>query len=179
MNRLKISVFADLHYKQDMYAATVADLEAVMQRAVDEQVELVIHCGDFCNDYPHSPEILKPYLESALPVYGCYGNHELEAQNNSMAVVTPLLCNADVVWGTDDGKIGDGSSEIPDAIRQGHIAYVLNTSEIGSTTGTHDGHEIRKLATENNVTIFTSLDTVKVLLDVLDENTIRISTIDA
>ena len=38
---------------------------------------------------------------------------------------------------------------------------------------------IRKAATESNVTIFTSLDTVKVLLDVLDENTIRISTIDA
>ncbi len=77
------------------------------------------------------------------------------------------------------GKIGNGSNEIPEAIRQGHIAYVINTSEIGSTTGTHDGHEIRKLATENNVNIFTSLDTVKVLLDVLDETTLRISTIDA
>ena len=39
--------------------------------------------------------------------------------------------------------------------------------------------EIRKLATENNVNIFTSLDTVKTLLDVLDETTLRISTIDA
>ena len=77
------------------------------------------------------------------------------------------------------GKIGNGSSEIPDAIRQGHIAYVINTSEVGSSTGTHDGHEIRRLATENNVTIFTSLDTVKVLLDVLDETTLRISTIDS
>ena len=38
---------------------------------------------------------------------------------------------------------------------------------------------IRKTATESNVTIFTSLDTVKVLLDVLDETTLRISTIDA
>jgi carbamoyl-phosphate synthase large subunit len=38
---------------------------------------------------------------------------------------------------------------------------------------------IRKTAIESNVTIFTSLDTVKVLLDVLDETTIRISTIDA
>ena len=77
------------------------------------------------------------------------------------------------------GKIGNGSDEIPDAIRQGHIAYVINTSEVGSSSGTHDGHEIRRLATENNVTIFTSLDTVKVLLDVLDETTLRISTIDS
>ena len=77
------------------------------------------------------------------------------------------------------GKIGSGSPEIPEAIRQGHIAYVINTSEIGSSSGMHDGHEIRRLATENNVTIFTSLDTVRVLLDVLDETTLRISTIDA
>ncbi len=76
-------------------------------------------------------------------------------------------------------KIGDGSDEIQESIRQGHIAYVINTSDIGSTNQVHDGHEIRKIATESNVTIFTSLDTVRVLLDVLDEITLRISTIDA
>ncbi|MBQ2686652.1 MAG: carbamoyl-phosphate synthase large subunit, partial [Clostridia bacterium] len=75
-------------------------------------------------------------------------------------------------------KISDGSEEIADSIRQGHIAYVINTSDAGTGTVT-DGFEIRKYATENNVTMFTSLDTVRVLLDVLDENTIRISTIDS
>ncbi len=77
------------------------------------------------------------------------------------------------------GKIGDGSDEIQDSIRQGHIAYVINTSDIASSDQIHDGHEIRKIATESNVTLFTSLDTVRVLLDVLDEITLRISTIDA
>ena len=77
-------------------------------------------------------------------------------------------------------KISDGSEEIPNAIRQGHIAYIINTSDIAnSQSSVNDGHEIRKLATENNVNIFTSLDTVKTLLDVLDETTLRISTIDA
>ncbi len=77
-------------------------------------------------------------------------------------------------------KISEGSEEIPSAIRQGHLAYIINTSNIaGSETTSNDGHEIRKLATENNVNIFTSLDTVKVLLDVLEETTICISTIDA
>ena len=42
-----------------------------------------------------------------------------------------------------------------------------------------DGIAIRRCATENNVTIFTSLDTVRVLLDVLEETVITISTIDA
>lgn len=77
------------------------------------------------------------------------------------------------------GKISDGSEEIPNSIRQGHIAYIINTSNVGSGTHMSDGHEIRRLATENNATIFTSLDTVRVLLDVLEETTLTISTIDA
>ncbi len=76
-------------------------------------------------------------------------------------------------------KISDGSEDIPDAIRQGHIAYVINTRDIGASAEESDGLMIRRLATENNVTIFTSLDTVKVLLDVLEETTLTISTINA
>ena len=76
-------------------------------------------------------------------------------------------------------KIGDGSNEIPEALRQGHIAYVINTRDIASVGHASDGYQIRRYATENNVTIFTALDTVKVLLDVLEETTLTISTIDA
>ncbi len=78
------------------------------------------------------------------------------------------------------GKISEGSEEIPNAIRQGYLAYIINTSDVSKTdSSTTDGHEIRKLATENNVNIFTSLDTVATLLQVLEETTICISTIDA
>ncbi len=77
------------------------------------------------------------------------------------------------------GKISEGSNEISQSIRQGHIAYVINTSNIGATGELSDGYEIRKYATESSTTMFTSLDTVKVMLDVLDEITLRISTIDA
>ncbi len=76
-------------------------------------------------------------------------------------------------------KISEGSTEIIDAIRQGHIAYVINTRDIGSNGPMSDGHEIRRYATENNITLFTALDTVSVLLDVLEETTLCISTIDA
>ena len=76
-------------------------------------------------------------------------------------------------------KISSGSSDIPDAIRSGHIAYVINTSNVDSTAQQKDGYEIRRLAIETNTTIFTSLDTVRVLLDVLEDITITISTIDA
>ncbi len=75
-------------------------------------------------------------------------------------------------------KIGDGSDEIPEALRQGHIAYVINTRDLSSDNNS-DGHQIRRHATDNNVTLFTSLDTVRVLLDVLEETTLCISTIDS
>lgn len=74
-------------------------------------------------------------------------------------------------------KISEGNTEIPDALRQGHIAYVINTKDIGAEG--NDGHQIRQIATEHNVTIFTALDTVRVLLDVLEETTLTISTIDS
>ncbi len=76
-------------------------------------------------------------------------------------------------------KLSDDSEEIADAIRQGHIAYVINTRDIASMGQASDGYEIRRLAIENNVTMFTALDTVRVLLDVLEETTLTISTIDA
>ncbi len=76
-------------------------------------------------------------------------------------------------------KISADSEEIPNALRQGHIAYVINTKEIGDDDSDSDGWLIRQTAIENNVTIFTALDTVRVLLDVLEETTLTISTIDA
>jgi len=56
---------------------------------------------------------------------------------------------------------------------------VINTRDVGDSNQLNDGSHIRALATENNVTVFTALDTVRVLLDVLEETTLTISTIDA
>ena len=75
-------------------------------------------------------------------------------------------------------KISEGSDDIPTAIRQGYVTYVINTRDVSSDNRS-DGHAIRQCAVENNVTIFTALDTVRVVLDVLEETTLCISTIDA
>ena len=69
--------------------------------------------------------------------------------------------------------------EIVESIRQGYVSYVINTRDINSTEGMSDGQDIRQCAVENNITVFTALDTVSVLLDVLEETTLAISTIDA
>ena len=75
-------------------------------------------------------------------------------------------------------KIKDGNEDILHAIRKGYVNYVINTRDINSMSEQSDGYQIRRCAVENNVTMFTALDTVKVLLDVLEEMTITISTID-
>ena len=77
------------------------------------------------------------------------------------------------------GKISEGSEQILDSIRSGYVSYIINTRSIFSGVHLDDGVAIRRCATENNVTIFTNLDTVRVLLDVLEETTITVSTIDA
>ena len=76
-------------------------------------------------------------------------------------------------------KLSEGSTEILEAIRAGYVSYVMNTRAILSGIHYEDGVRIRRTANENNVTMLTSLDTVKVLLDVLEEITMGISTIDA
>ncbi len=76
-------------------------------------------------------------------------------------------------------KLSEGSTDILDAIRSGYVSYVINTRAILSGVHYEDGVAIRRCASENNVTMFTSLDTVRVLLDVLEEITIGISPINA
>ena len=74
-------------------------------------------------------------------------------------------------------KLSENSTEILDSIRAGYVSYVINTRAILSGVHYEDGLAIRRTAIENNVTMFTSLDTVRVLLDVLEEITIGVSTI--
>ncbi len=76
-------------------------------------------------------------------------------------------------------KLREGSEEILQELQSGVVKYVVNTRDVRSAGALSDGHEIRQCAVENGVTVFTSLDTVRVLLDVLEETTLGISTIDA
>lgn len=75
------------------------------------------------------------------------------------------------------GKISQGSEEILESIKKGYVTYVINTSSEGENQN-DDGRLIRRAAIDNNVAVFTCLDTVKVLLDVLEEITMGISVID-
>ena len=77
------------------------------------------------------------------------------------------------------GKLSEGSDDIPEAILSGYVSYIINTRAVLAGSHHADGIEIRRCAVRNGVTIFTSLDTVRILLDVLEDIVPSISTINA
>jgi carbamoyl-phosphate synthase large subunit len=76
-------------------------------------------------------------------------------------------------------KLSEGSDDIFRSLRKGHVSYVINTIDLNQKSSHLDGYDIRSCAVENNITTFTSLETVRVLLDVLEEISFTVSTIDA
>ncbi|MBE6886819.1 MAG: carbamoyl-phosphate synthase large subunit [Ruminococcaceae bacterium] len=74
-------------------------------------------------------------------------------------------------------KISEGGNDIIESLTKGYVTYVVNTQDVGADTH-HDGFLIRRYTVENNVPLFSSLSTVNALLDVLEEMTLKVSTID-
>ena len=113
--------------------------------------------------------------EEVLPLIKRFYNlgFDIEATHG-----TSLFLEKNGIRNKERVKITDGSNEIPEAIRQGRINYIINTRDHGSDMNS-DGNHIRRCAVENNVTVFTSLDTVRALLDVLEDITMCVSVIDA
>lgn len=124
------TVLSDLHYNEGQYMSSVADLEAIFDRANATNSSFVLSAGDFCNNFKGSPELINTWLnnEYGLPAYNIYGNHELEAGNSMDYVTTVLTNDQNVVWGTADGKIGDGSIAYYYAEREGFRIVNLDTN---------------------------------------------------
>ena len=120
--------------------------------------------------------IADPDKEEALPLIRRFYNLGF---NIEATAGTAAFLKAHGIRTRTRRKISEGSEEILTSLRQGHVNYVINTSVIGGTDAESDGYEIRRCAVENNVTMFTALETVRVLLDVLEEITMGVSTIDA
>lgn len=75
-------------------------------------------------------------------------------------------------------KISEGGNDIIDSLTKGYVTYVINTQDVGAPDTKHDGFLIRRYAVENNVALFSSLSTVNALLNVLEDMTLPVSTID-
>ena len=76
-------------------------------------------------------------------------------------------------------KISEGSEEILDSLRKGYVSYVINTMTDDREDMAKDGVKIRRCAIDNSVPVFTCLDTVEAVIQVLEQTTMNVSTIDA
>ena len=74
-------------------------------------------------------------------------------------------------------KIDAEHSEILEELRQGRIAYVINTRDPHSFSHATAGFTIRSCAASNGVTTFTALDTAAAVLDVLEETALHVAPI--
>ncbi len=97
--------------------------------------------------------------------------------------IEATTCTADFLWSHGIrvkklANIHEGSEETLDSIRSGHVSYIINTRAILSGIHYESGEKLRRCAVDNGVTTFTSLDTVRIVLDVLEELINKVSTID-
>ena len=99
--------------------------------------------------------------------------------NVEATTLTGEVLNAHGVPARIVHKPSEGSEEVLDSIRAGYVSYVINTRAILSGVHYEDGVAIRRCAAQNNTTMLTSLDTVRMVLDVLEEMTLGVSTIDS
>lgn len=104
--------------------------------------------------------------EEALPLVRRF--YEL-GFNIEATVGTGAFLKANGIRTRIRGKISEGSDEILRSIRAGYVSYIVNTRAVLSGVHYSDGAAIRRCAIMNGVTMFTSLDTVRILLDVLEE----------
>jgi len=64
-----------------------------------------------------------------------------------------------------------------DLIRNGHFTYIINRINVNQHSSHLDDYGIRHVATECNVPVFTCLDTVNALLDVIEDITLNVNDI--
>ena len=114
--------------------------------------------------------------EEAVPLVRRFYNMGFNIEATSL---TGEVLNAHGIRTRIRRKPSEGSEEVLDSIRAGYVSYVINTRAILSGLHYGDGVAIRRAAAQNNITMLTSLDTVRMLLDVLEEVTLGVSTIDA
>ncbi len=88
MRQVKFSVFADLHHHDPFPTFAKERLQKIRERAEQNKVDFVIHCGDLCHGPVHgnNPEIVKQYAEFPMPTYHCMGNHEYQFDSHEDAL---------------------------------------------------------------------------------------------
>jgi len=77
MSTICFSAFSDLHDHPGCFYTNARErLAAIKQRAIDNHVDFVIHCGDFCHNVDVSAALIEEYHAFPMPVHHVIGNHD-------------------------------------------------------------------------------------------------------
>ena len=79
---ITFSVFADLHWREGDWSWCERRLNDIIDRAVREKAEFIIHCGDFCHDVAAARHMIEKYAAAPIPAHHVMGNHEFECSNS-------------------------------------------------------------------------------------------------
>lgn len=76
---MKFLLFADLHHAPGKYpSGTWEHLGMIQKHAEDENVDFIIHAGDFCFAAGEIPEFVEAYNNFHIPSYHVLGNHDAD-----------------------------------------------------------------------------------------------------
>ncbi len=84
---IKFIVFADLHYRDGDYNWATKRLQEILDRARKNNVDFIIHCGDFCHNVKTAAPVIRPFNSFEKPHYHVMGNHDFEATKTLEDVV--------------------------------------------------------------------------------------------
>ena len=75
--KVKFSVFADIHHYPGVFMSQTPDhLVQIQNRAVKENCDFIIHCGDFTHNPPKFMDFINLYNNFKIPSYHVLGNHD-------------------------------------------------------------------------------------------------------
>lgn len=79
---LTFSLFADIHYAPHELPHDSREwLERILDRALKEKAEFVIHLGDFTHHRHNTGDYVKAYNDFSIPTYHVIGNHDTDGRS--------------------------------------------------------------------------------------------------
>ena len=81
MNQVKFSCFSDIHHTFYLYHTDAERrLTEIQKRAKENNVDFIIHCGDFAHEPRECTDFIAQYNNFEIPSYHVLGNHDSDAQ---------------------------------------------------------------------------------------------------
>ncbi len=76
---VKFSLFSDIHHCPGQFFSNAPRrLAQIQDRAVRENCDFIIHCGDFCHNPKKETEFVKQFNDFRIPSYHVLGNHDCD-----------------------------------------------------------------------------------------------------